>query len=75
MRIYIYVALIFICSVLSAGIYYYVDSNKYSIVSTGSGFAYKLDKKTGQVWFITPKDIREVSLASKPRQETKKPIR
>ena len=45
-----------------AGTVFYMSygyANRYSIVGTGVGYAYKLNKRTGQVWFVDPSSETE----------------
>jgi len=38
------------------------SGNKYEIVGAGNSCAYKMDKSTGQVWFISPDGERKLLL-------------
>ena len=47
-----YFFLAFLCLMIFIGAILYGESTRYEIV-TAAGIAYKLDRKTGQVWYVT----------------------
>ncbi|NQU06281.1 MAG: hypothetical protein HQ568_09335 [Calditrichaeota bacterium] len=66
-----------ICGTLLLGTYLFLEKNRYSIVTTEKGVAYKLDKQTGKTWFVrygseklTVLDSNSYVAESKTQKET-----
>lgn len=47
-----HVGFVLLLAVLYLGLRAYLDHTRFTIVATQPGVAYKLDRKTGHVWFL-----------------------
>ena len=47
------------CATIIFCVFYYTEKTRYYLDSH-SGIAYKIDKKTGNIWLVTPDSIERV---------------
>jgi hypothetical protein len=52
------------CATVLFSVWYYVENTRYEIVSA-EGRAYKMDKKTGELWIVFPTGSRKLENFSK----------
>ena len=61
--VFVVMGLIF-CVTVFFSVWYYVENARYEIVATES-LAYKIDKKTGGLWVVTPRGYRKLETRQK----------
>ncbi|MEI8102981.1 MAG: hypothetical protein WCG61_05580 [Chlorobium sp.] len=54
---------VFLIMALMSAVLAGCDAKKYELVGAGNSCAYKMDKDTGQIWFISPEGERKLPLA------------
>ncbi len=59
-------AILVFAGVFLIGVIYYLHNTRYNIQISGEGKIYKIDRKTGQIWFI---DGAKEELLVKPNKE------
>src|SRR5687767_11616391 len=74
-------ALVCLSVVLCVGLYMYFEnsrrmseSSRYTLVGAGTGCSYKIDHKTGRVWFIRAYHPEELVLTAAEGEEKKNGI-
>ncbi|MBN1436304.1 MAG: hypothetical protein JW936_04460 [Sedimentisphaerales bacterium] len=66
------IAVVIIAAASIIAVNIYVTNNRYDI-STSSDAAYKIDKRTGEMWFIAGPRMFSVSNAAEPESDTSEP--
>jgi hypothetical protein len=57
--IHLIMALLF-CVTIFFSVWYYVENTRYCIAGVDRLRAYKIDRKTGHIWSVTPQGVRRI---------------
>ena len=54
------IMVLFFCATIIFSVLYYTENTRYYIAGSDRVRAYKIDRKTGHVWLVTPQSVRRI---------------